>query len=208
MSIETIHARLAEIGQMHRQIAPGSQLPSTSFASALQAAQSNQATPVAAVSGGTGSNTQYDALINQAATKYGLDPAVLKGLVKQESGFNPNARSSAGAQGLTQLMPATAAGLGVTDPTDPAQAIDGGARYLRQQLDRFGGDMTKALAAYNAGPGAVQKYQGVPPYAETQAYVRAVLAHAEQYRTQASAPVQTPPALPTTPPGTLPYSTT
>ena len=136
------------------------------------------------------------------------DPvALLKGLIKQESGFNPSAQSPAGAQGLTQLMPATAAGLGVTDPTDPAQAIEGGARYLRQQLDRFGGDASMALAAYNAGPGAVQKYQGVPPYAETQAYVRTVLANAEQYRTQAQAPTQTPSILPTTT-GTLPYSTT
>ena len=78
--------------------------------------------------------------------------------------------------GLTQLMPATAAGLGVTNPSDPAQSIEGGAKYLKQQLDRFGGDVSKALAAYNAGPGAVQKYNGVPPYAETQNYVRSVQA--------------------------------
>lgn len=205
MSIETINTRLAEIGQMHRQIASSSELPSTSFAAALQAAQTSAAAPVA--TGTDSSGAQYDTLINQAATKYGIDPALLKGLIKQESGFNPSAQSPAGAQGLTQLMPATAAGLGVTDPTDPAQAIEGGARYLRQQLDRFGGDASMALAAYNAGPGAVQKYQGVPPYAETQAYVRTVLANAEQYRTQAQAPTQTPSILPTTT-GTLPYSTT
>ena len=78
-------------------------------------------------------------------------------------------------------MPGTAASLGVSDPTDPAQAIEGGAKYLRQQLDRFGGDVAKALAAYNAGPGAVAKYGGVPPYAETQAYVQKVMAYAEQY---------------------------
>ena len=81
-------------------------------------------------------------------------------------------------------MPGTAAGLGVSDPADPVQAIEGGARYLRQQLDRFGGDVTKALAAYNAGPGAVQRFGGVPPYAETQAYVRRVQAYAAAYRSQ------------------------
>ena len=85
-------------------------------------------------------------------------------------------------------MPATAAGLGVSDATDPAQALEGGAKYLKQQLDRFGGDVAKALAAYNAGPGAVQKYGGVPPYAETQNYVQRVQANAEQYRSAAATP--------------------
>ena len=101
----------------------------------------------------------------------GSTPPCSPGLVRQESNFNPNAGSPAGARGLTQLMPATAAGLGVTDVTDPVQALDGGAKYLKPQLDRFGGDVTLALAAYNAGPGAVQQHGGVPPYAETQGYV-------------------------------------
>src|ERR687893_423939 len=92
------------------------------------------------------------------------------------------AAAPAGARGLTQLMPATAASLGVTDVTDPAQALEGGAKYLKQQLDTFNGDVTKALAAYNAGPGAVQRYGGVPPYAETQAYVQKVQAFAAAYR--------------------------
>ena len=108
---------------------------------------------------------------------------MLAGLVKQESGFNPNAVSPAGARGLTQLMPGTAAGLGVSNPLDPAQALEGGAKYLREQLDRFGGDVARALAAYNAGPGAVQRFGGIPPYAETQNYVRIVQANAAAYRT-------------------------
>jgi soluble lytic murein transglycosylase-like protein len=120
----------------------------------------------------------YGAEITAAAQRNGLDPALLAGLIKQESGFNPNAGSPAGAQGLTQLMPGTAASLGVGNPLDPAQSIEGGARYLKQQLDAFGGDTARALAAYNAGPGAVQRFGGVPPYAETQNYVRAVQANA------------------------------
>jgi soluble lytic murein transglycosylase-like protein len=131
--------------------------------------------------------TPYGAEITDAAQRNGLDPALLAGLIKQESGFNPNARSGAGAQGLTQLMPGTAAGLGVSNPLDPAQAIEGGAKYLKQQLDRFGGDVARALAAYNAGPGAVQRFGGVPPYAETQNYVRAVQANATAFRNPTTA---------------------
>jgi len=130
----------------------------------------------------------YGAEITAAAKKYGIDPALLAGLVKQESGFNPNAGSPAGARGLTQLMPGTAAGLGVTNVLDPAQSLDGGAQYLKAQLDAFGGDVARALAAYNAGPGAVQRYGGVPPYAETQNYVRAVQANAANYRAASPAP--------------------
>lgn len=143
----------------------------TSFASALQ-------TATASAAGGS----SYDALIEQAAARNGVDPAVLHGLIQQESGFDPSAQSSAGAMGLTQLMPGTASSLGVTNPLDPAESIEGGARYLAQQLSRFGGNTADALAAYNAGPGAVQQYGGVPPYAETQSYVQKVLGYAESYR--------------------------
>jgi hypothetical protein len=122
----------------------------------------------------------------------------LKGLIRQESNFNAGARSGAGAQGLTQLMPGTATSVGVTDATDPAQAIDGGAKYLKQQLDRFGGDASKALAAYNAGPGAVAKYGGVPPYAETQNYVTKVLGYAAEYRGTGAATTAATSALPAT----------
>jgi hypothetical protein len=109
-----------------------------------------------------------------AANRNGIDPNLFLRLVQQESGFNPNALSRKGAMGPAQLMPATAAELGV-DPRDPLQNLDGGARYLRQQLDAFNGDTRLALAAYNAGAGNVRKHGGVPPFKETQNYVRAIL---------------------------------
>jgi Transglycosylase SLT domain len=109
----------------------------------------------------------------KAAQRYGLPVDRFQALVTRESGWDVDAKSPAGARGLTQLMPATARSLGV-DPTDPIQALDGGARYLKQQLDRFG-SLRLALAAYNAGPGAVEKYGGVPPFKETQRYVTGIL---------------------------------
>jgi soluble lytic murein transglycosylase-like protein len=142
----------------------------TNFAQTLATVQ----TPAGASDQGGGS-TPFGAEIDAAAARYGIDPALLRGLVRQESGFDPRAHSSVGAMGLTQLMPGTAASLGVTDPYDPVQSLDGGARYLREMLDRFGDDPAKALAAYNAGPGAVARFGGVPPYAETQHYVQNIL---------------------------------
>jgi soluble lytic murein transglycosylase-like protein len=155
----------------------------TAFASALQAATtSSAATTPAQGATGAAQSTPYDALVEQAAQRNGVDPAVLHGLIQQESGFDPNAQSGAGASGLTQLMPGTASSLGVANPLDPAEAIEGGARYLSQMLGAFGGNTADALAAYNAGPGAVKQYGGVPPYAETQSYVTKVLGYAEAYR--------------------------
>lgn len=113
--------------------------------------------------------------IEEAATRHGVDPALLGALVWAESGFKADAVSHAGALGLAQLMPATAAGMGV-DPHDPAQNLDGGARFLKAQLDRFG-SADLALAAYNAGPGRVAQAGGIPRIAETQAYVPKVLGH-------------------------------
>lgn len=124
---------------------------------------------------------QYMDRVNAAAKKHGVDPALLAGLIEHESGWNPNAKSKAGAVGLGQFMPATAERFGITDRTDPNQSIDGAAAYLKSNLDMFGGDASLALAAYNAGEGAVKKYGGIPPYKETQAYVPAVLASAKKY---------------------------
>ena len=114
-------------------------------------------------------------LIDRTAQKYGIDEKLVRALVKQESGFNPNAKSHAGALGLMQLMPSTAAGLGVKNPLDPVQNVEGGVKYLKSMLDRFNGNTILALAAYNAVPNAVKKYRSVPPYKETQNYVRSIL---------------------------------
>ena len=124
--------------------------------------------------GGTGVSRWKD-LIARASKITGVPERLLAAVMQQESGGNPRAGSHAGAQGLMQLMPATARGQGVTNTWDPWQNLLGGAKYLRQQLDKFG-DTRLALAAYNAGPGAVQKYGGVPPYKETQNYVRSISA--------------------------------
>lgn len=117
-------------------------------------------------------------MILKAAKQNNLRPELLEAVVQVESGYNPDALSNKGASGLMQLMPATAQALGVNDPFDPEQNLMGGAKYLRQQLDRFNGDEKKALAAYNAGPGAVTRYNGIPPYPETQKYVNKVLSFA------------------------------
>ncbi len=197
MSVDAVVARVAELQSLIGMSAPAPTPAPTAFASQLASATAATAAPASTTpSAGLMSvgaselpaDVPFGAEITAAAKKHGIDPALLAGLVKQESGFNPNAGSPAGARGLTQLMPGTAAGLGVTNVLDPAQSLDGGAKYLRQQLDAFGGDVTRALAAYNAGPGAVQRYGGVPPYAETQNYVRIVQANAAQYRAAGGTP--------------------
>ena len=171
----------------HSPSAAASQVPAGDFAATLQAAtmadsSSPTAAPSESAAGAAGDSGEYDSVIEQAAERYGINPAVLHGLIQQESGFDPSAQSSAGASGLTQLMPGTASSMGVANPLNPTESIEGGARYLSQLMSQFGGNAEDALAAYNAGPGAVQQYGGIPPYAETQSYVSKVLGYAEAYR--------------------------
>jgi soluble lytic murein transglycosylase-like protein len=116
-----------------------------------------------------------DRSVKASAQAAGIDPALIQAIISAESGFDSHATSRAGARGLMQLMPETAASLGVADAYDPQQNVRGGTRYLRELLDRFG-TVELAVAAYNAGPAAVERFGGVPPYAETQAYVRNVMA--------------------------------
>ena len=122
----------------------------------------------------------YDDLIDQVARVHSVPPALVKAVIAAESAFDPQAVSHKGAQGLMQLMPATAAGLGVEDAFEPAENVRGGVNYLREMIDRYG-DLTRAVAAYNAGPAAVDRYGGIPPYRETRAYVERVLTYYRHY---------------------------
>lgn len=141
---------------------------------------------LASSSATSGDNSNIDSLIEQYSAKNGLDSNFVKAVIKQESGFQPKVTSSCGAMGLMQLMPATASSMGVKDAYDAEQNIAGGTKYLKGLLDRFGGDKSLALAAYNAGPNAVRKYNGVPPYKETQNYVKNIMSMYQKYNNQSS----------------------
>ncbi len=170
-SVQRVMQRIAAIEQRFQQLQP--QVPADSFAAAMARAETAQ--PAARKAAAGSSRQEIAALIQSAAARYNVDAKLAMAVAVAESDLAPNAVSSAGAAGVMQLMPATARSLGVRNVYDPRENIDGGVRYLRQMLDTFGGDVTKAVAAYNAGPEAVQQYAGVPPYPETRAYVSKVL---------------------------------
>jgi soluble lytic murein transglycosylase-like protein len=116
-----------------------------------------------------------DAVVNTASSRNNINPELILSVIRAESGFNPNAVSPKGARGLMQLMPLTATRLGVDNALDPVANVEGGTRYLKELLERYQNDLSKALAAYNAGPGRVEQYNGVPPYPETRAYIARII---------------------------------
>jgi soluble lytic murein transglycosylase-like protein len=140
------------------------------------------AAPTSSASAWKGDSKDFDGMIGEASKKHGVDESLIRAVIRQESAFNPKATSHCGAQGLMQLMPETAKELGCTDAYDPYQNIMSGTKYLKQLLDRFDGNLTKAIAGYNAGPGSVEKYGGLPPFAETQDYVTKVLGNYRNYK--------------------------
>ena len=182
---------------LEKQINPEKTAEKTTFADMLKASRGGisafrlqndkKTTPAASVSktsatnsislGENPSRVQLLNMISKISKNYGLDEKLVQAVIKQESGFNPKAVSHCGAQGLMQLMPATAKGLGVKDTLNPVQNVDGGVRHLKGLLARYNGNLILALAAYNAGGGNVDKYGGVPPFKETQNYVRSILAN-------------------------------
>jgi hypothetical protein len=138
-----------------------------------------------------GDPTQFDTMIYTSSERYGVDPALVRAVVKAESNFNEAARSRKGAQGLMQLMPDTARLYNIANAFDPTENIEGGVQHLKLLLDRYRGDLQLALAAYNAGIQAVEKYGGIPPFAETREYVKRVLGFHERYsKTEQLAVVQ------------------
>lgn len=181
IGIEKVLRRIRAIEQ---RFAPQGRVDAGAFPQALQTEQNRLAPPQKAAQSavsaaghgaiGNGGNS-LQALVERTALQYGVDPALANAVAKTESGYDPNATSSVGAAGVMQLMPETARSLGVGNLYDPQENIEGGVKYLKEMLTTFDGDVTKAVAAYNAGPQAVKSYQGVPPYAETQDYVRKVL---------------------------------
>jgi soluble lytic murein transglycosylase-like protein len=176
-AIHEIEAVLAGLCAWGNAPAEGAQVSAT-FERAMAQAAASRRPPVC------DSADEVDGVIHEAAARVGLEEPLLRAVIKAESGFDPNCVSPAGARGLMQLMPDTARALGVSDPFDPRENVMAGARYLRQQLERFG-RVDLALAAYNAGPGAVTRYAGIPPFAETQAYVPRVLRYWREFADQA-----------------------
>ncbi len=176
--------RMQSIEKQFATLSDAKNSPVTSFQNILDTKLEKSSTQEKVFKAENNTNkAEIDNLIEKYSNKNGLDKDFVKALVKQESGFNPNATSKCGAMGLMQLMPATAQGLGVSNAYDVEQNIAGGTKYLKSMIDRFDGNEKLALAAYNAGPNAVNKYGGIPPYQETQNYVKNVLKIYENYKT-------------------------
>lgn len=187
--IDAIESRLRQIEGMISavrgpQTVPASNtpaLPANPLGNSQPLSQASQPKPFQFFlqqAGATSANArkaEIQPMVETLSNRFGLDKNLVNALIQQESGFNPNAVSKAGAMGLMQLMPGTAQQLGVSNPQDPAQNLEGGMRYLKGLLNQFNGNIPLALAAYNAGPGAVNRHQGIPPYKETQNYVRNIL---------------------------------
>lgn len=177
--IVRIQGRIEEI---ERRIRPKKELPEPAkqerFVDVLEREEGKKPLP-GAVSAGVRipeSSEGWEAHIPLLAARYGIDESLVRAVIRMESGGKTDAVSHKGAMGLMQLMPGTAKMLGVDDPFDPVQNLEGGIKYLSQLSDKYNGDLTKTLAAYNAGPGRVDAYGGIPPFAETQKYVRSILA--------------------------------
>lgn len=177
MNLDNLDAVKSRVEEIRRRLSEFQESPAirttsagTTFAEALSHARSGKHIECP---------EDLQPLIEKASAKYGVDSALVKSVIKAESGFRNEAVSRVGARGLMQLMPGTARALGV-DPTDPEQNIDGGTKYLKHLIDKFG-SVKLAVAAYNAGPGSVTRYGGVPPYAETQRYVEKVLGSMAAY---------------------------
>ncbi len=185
MALEGLQAALQRIDEIRSRFEPASSAhipakdePGISFDGLLNEALGQHSDSASAVP------AALESLIQDQATQQGLDADLLKAVIRNESGFNPKARSPVGAEGLMQLMPGTARGLGVTDSFDPAQNIAGGAKYLKNLMNKYNQSVPMALAAYNAGPGAVDRHHGIPPYAETTAYVKKVMGSYQAYQAQ------------------------
>lgn len=175
-SINQVMQRIAAIEQRFSHTSPQR---AGDFATALDAADAAQQTAAAKPVSNSAGKADIVKMINLAAGKYGVDPKLAMAVAEAESGLSPDAVSPVGAVGVMQLMPETARSLGVRNSNDPRENIDGGVRYLKQMLTTFGGDVSKAVAAYNAGPQAVKNYNGIPPYSETRNYVARVLSLAK-----------------------------